>query len=631
MIVEAEEYTLWVRIDCTGDCHGELRKDGRLVGTCFGSGLSPDTTLMVKKSLLTFEELTHRIINYDLDSPDNIFDGRGQLEIGRHLFAMTAGAMVDEQKRDILKAKVAVRIVTEDETVSRLPWCLLAESRSFLAADKWSVALSLPRDDCRDYALPSHPRILLVAPCPIDWTPTGAEEHIVELERLLFGANDEHRGGKDLRRVENWDDFITQLESFKPHVVYYYGHGRGDENSSWLVFKKSGELEADEVPLSNFALALKRLNEEAPLVAYVNCCQGDAGGLLGVSKQLGGFIPAVITNCTTAYVDAARKQAVEILKGLLVERKPPHEAVSAIRINLDKLGLFFRDLRWLTPVLHYGYNRWSCEPTDLADNLNLDFNWRHKLDRGKQFIKIIDRTEWIIGKPGPRAFAFLTFGRKKQGFLDFYRRVEIELPDRISGQWLPLVRPAWPLEFGGNYYQSFSEKICEAFDVTSLHDIPIKFTNERDKVRKFLLLQHKPIELPEEGDLPIKHLYRLQKYLQWLSSNFVRIMPNNVFTIIGFSFVVPVPETFRARAKEMLERGLDLEFIRFSILDELAVVTTDELEDFLEVNDLSPPRDSIVATINTIIHKTGGIYEDVVEAVKNIDEIAEERLMDRYT
>lgn len=627
MTANVQEYTLWVMINPKGDCHSELRKEGRLIGTCSGGSFSPDTTLMVGGSALTYKELTLRLTNYKLNIPDPIFEERGQIEIGKHLFSMIAGTMVEEQKRDILKSKVSVRIITEDETVSRLPWCLLAESRTFLATDDWSVALSRPREECGSCTLPANSKILVVAPQPSDWASTGGEKHLAEIEQLLSGVNAAHRFGKNLRLVKSWDDFVAQLESFKPHIVYYYGHGLVDNKSTRLVFErasksKAAELKGDEVPVSNFALALKRLKEDTPLVAYVNCCQGDAGGLLGVSRQLGGFVPAVITNCTTAYVDAASKQALEIWKGLLLERKPPHDAVAAIRINLDKLGLFFKDLRWLTPVLHYGYHKWSYEPAASDDNLNLDFNWRHKLDRTKQFFDVIEKTEWVMSRPGVRSFAFLTFGQKKQGFLDFYRRVEVELPGRISGRWLAPVRPAWPLEFGGNYHQSFSERLCEAFDVSSVKDILNNLADDRDRTRKILLLQHAPVELPNEGDLLGKHLQRLQMYLHWLNHKFVRILPDNVFTLIGFSFAVSVPETFRMQATEMLVRELTLEFIRFSLLNELTSITTDELESFLEVNDLSPPKGRIVAVINSIIEKTGGLYEHVVEEVKNIDEIA---------
>jgi hypothetical protein len=626
MTADAEEYTFWVTIDSAGSCHGVLLNGDRFISTCSGGSLRPDTTLVVKGKPLTCKELTRRLINYKLNNPDLIFDERGQLEIGRHLFTQIAGTMADEQKREVLKAKVAVRIVTEDETAARLPWCLLVERRDFLVAGDWSVAFSLPHNECLDRTLPSNPRILIVAPCPIDRTTTEAKEHLNELEDQVWsGVNDAYTYGKSLKVVESWDEFVAELESFLPHIVYYYGHGHGDENSSRLVFKKAGEWESDEVPVSNFAHALKRLKGDAPLIAYINCCQGDAGGSLGVSKQLGEFVPAVITNCTTAYVDAARKQALEIWKGLLLDRKSPHEAVSAIRINLDKVGLFFKDLRWITPILHYSYKRWSYEPHGFEQStsdhsLNLDFNWRHKLNRTKQFFEVMERMEWVMHRPGARSFAFLAFGQKGQGFLDFYRRVEVELPLRISGTWLPPIRPAWPLEFSGNYYRSFSERLCEAFKVSSLNDIPNNLSGVHDEIRKFLLIEHSPVELPVEGDLPNKYLYRLQAYLQWLNNKFVMILPDNIFLLIGFSFAVPVPDTFKARASEILVRGLSLDRIRFSLLDQLTSVTVQELESFLETYDMLPPKEHISDVIQKIINRTGGVYEHVVEQVKNIDE-----------
>jgi len=52
--------------------------------------------------------------------------------------------------------------------------------------------------------------------------------------------------------------------------------------------------------------------DKRPLLVYVNCCQGDAAGYLGIGRQVN--VPAVLANRTKAVISAARAQAMSVWK-----------------------------------------------------------------------------------------------------------------------------------------------------------------------------------------------------------------------------------------------------------------------------------------------------------------------------
>ena len=104
-----------------------------------------------------------------------------------------------------------------------------------------------------------------------------------------------------------------------------------------------------DTPLPDLAAALQNLPEHGrPKLAYINCCQGDSGGLLGVGRQLLPHIPAVVTNRTTAFIDAARPQALAFWESLLLKGEAPHRALSATHARLGGLGLTTADIRWMS-------------------------------------------------------------------------------------------------------------------------------------------------------------------------------------------------------------------------------------------------------------------------------------------
>ena len=147
---------------------------------------------------------------------------------------------------------------------------------------------------------------------------------------------------------------------FQPEIVYYYGHGVGNEDRTRLLFADDAGA-AREVPVADLALCLRRM-PRPPLMVYVNCCLGDAAGFLGVGRQVGDFVPAVLTNRTVATIQAAQAQAMAFWESVLLRGVPPHLATARLYGRLTDLELSTADVRWLTPVLHCRYSTWRANP-----------------------------------------------------------------------------------------------------------------------------------------------------------------------------------------------------------------------------------------------------------------------------
>jgi hypothetical protein len=600
----------------------ELYEGSRLVDRYQGGCLDLDREFLANGKTVTLREVRLRLINYDLKRDDPIFSQRGQMHIGRQLSSQIFGPDGEEKNRWLLNKIVDVHIVSNDEEVAALPWSLLYSGKLFLTTNTWSVALSGLKENCRDTILPPSPKILIIAPTPLDALDTQAIGHLQDLESLLSAGNRLHRRGEHLQSVESWSDFVTKVKDYQPDVLYYYGHGEGTRDSSNLIFAFPDRTE-HKVPVADFAHVLRQMGEHAPVVAYVNCCQGDAGGLLGVTGQLSDFIPAVITNCTTAYVEAARKQALSIWKDILIEGKPPHEAIANTRTNLSEIGLSFRDLRWMTPVLHYSYRRWSYTlPPRKGAATNL--RWRHKLDREDQFNRVLNRVEVNFDKGKNKSVAFMVYGRPGQGIQEFYDRIEAELPEKLKFELLEIIKPDWPPEFVDNYHLSFSERICRAFDIGDLDEIQAKVEAElckRSPTSTVMFIRHTPIDLGLDQAMFERHLKRLRVYLDWIDAFLVPAVPPNVRLIIAISFILPECSEFTPLA-EALEKDSRLAKLQFLVLKELGPIERPELESFVDDNDIRLPKFSNRDHIEEILNATHGVFEDVLERVKHLREHA---------
>jgi hypothetical protein len=540
------------------------------------------------------------------------FNERFQLELGRYLYRETfeRAGWVDLP----VEGDVEVRILTADEHIARLPWVLLARDGHFLSAAGWSVYLGLPGAREEDAFLPPSPNLLIVAPQPSDQPQTKAAQHIDELEKLLSAADRYFQRGEHLRVVETWEELLRVLPGFKPDLLYFYGHGKGTFESSRLLFP-SPDGSTWEIPVADLAQALREAGQDQLALAYINCCQGDTGGLLGAGRQMGEVAAAVVTNRTVATVSAAQAQAQEFWEALLIRGEPPHRAVIGMYSRLANLGLTLRDVRWMTPVLHRRYGVWRSSPPRSRDLTERDPNWRVKLDRLKQVGQVFLEARDMLYQRRPRALAYFWYGEEGQGIELFHDRLRVELLKMSAEISFYQADPDWPDE-SLERFRSFEDMMSAAFHVQNLEDVPgrIRGWTRSDSRRPALVyVCHRPLR--SGGSV---HPAEMGDYLEWWDRVFAaRLEEAGAYGLLGVSFVT----NNQAKVQEFLSTSFeDLHLVRmaFHVLDEMEKVALSDLVHFLNIHGVSLPRDRSGSILQEILTQTGGRYEMTLEALKDL-------------
>jgi len=502
--------------------------------------------------------------------------------------------------------KIEVRVLCHDEHIASLPWVLLSDKGVFLSAANWSVALADAQTTERDNVeLPPFPKILIIAPQPNDVADTEAAAHFNELQNEVFSWPEIVK--KRLQIASTWEEFKTLAKSLQPEIVYYYGHGKGDENASYLLFADQTQ-QLCETTVADFAQVLRNL-QKTPQLAYINCCQGNTGGWLGVGQQLGNFIPAVITNRTVAQIAAARAQALAFWRGLLIEGLTPHKAVASMRSRLVDDGMGFSDARWMTPVFYCHYCNWKTKLPTSEKPLGLDGYWRLQLDRLKQFSEVWYRVARMIERRRPASITYIWYGQSGQGVELFHERLEFELRNELSNKDItPEIRkPAWPDDFAVPYI-SFKDMYCECFEVGSIEDIPLRLQKTSNPYT-LLYICHEPIQSSRIDEKCLKD------YLEWWDEQVIYHLKNSqIFGLLGISFVVDDPSAFYDKFSSL--NSLDFEDTSLKFLDEMGNITEKELLEFLDdiVPNLKSRRKRLLA--RKIIQKTKGHYEETLEEIK---------------
>jgi hypothetical protein len=557
----------------------------------------------------------------DTKSPDLafVYEERSQLLLGQHLYRQLFGDTPPAQFQRGQDDRVDLRIVTGDEYIARLPWTLLAHRGLFLSATGWSVSLA-QTNQVQACILPHGPKILVVAPEPASLPRTRAQSHLESLENRLSMFDNHMTIGSHIQVVDTWDDFRQQLRSFKPDIVYYYGHGKGDRQRSLLVFATSVPGQSIDKPIVDFAQCLREL-DEPPKIVYLNCCSGDAGGFLGAGWQLGSFIPAVITNRTVAYVDAAQAQALAFWQSVLIDSQPPHSAMAEMCSKLVDLDLSFSDARWMTPIIYSHYDEWKSTPPRRIDPLEHDPHWHLKLDRVAQFAIVVFQTREMLRERRPHTLAYTWYGQEGQGIEIFHKRLRVELQqDLAADTHFVEVQPEWPMDYH-DPNRSFSDMLCEVFDVRSLQDIPrgIRAYTRGATGRKALVyVRHQPVRSKN-----IMNPHLLKTYLEWWDRTFVPLLGESYYALLTVSFEVDNPAKFR-RAVLDQERLYDLELdnTTYRLLDEMERVGLKDLFDFLQTHKIRLPPARKDRILQDILEQTNGHYEQTISALRRLVERA---------
>lgn len=587
----------------------KVYQNGRELWALESLDLGPQTTIPIKGSSYSLQALINALIGRQPEFLKTVYDERGQLTLGRFLAEQIQLDRLLESVQS--EGPKELRIVAEDEHMARLPWVLLVDrSRHFLSTTGWSIHLSTTRH-VEDEELPPAPRLLVVAPQP-EGKGTGAKEHLLALQETLMQVDSRFNwNGDRLRVVEKWETFQKQIEIFKPDLLYFYGHGGSDGNSSKLLFASGPQKVKKYVSMAELGVCLQK-SGHPPLVAYLNCCKGDAGGWLGAGKQLGSIFPAVLSNRTVAKVSAAQAQGLAFWRSVIVEGQAPHRAVAAIRQELGGLKLSLSDTRWMTPVLHCRYDQWHSNPPEPLSRKIHDPHWHLRLDRVDQFSKVFFLSTQMLQEGKPKATAFLWHGAEGQGVNLFHDRLTVELVERMSQVQVLTIELDWPLEFG-NRNVSFEAMINEAFDTQTLDHLPgeIRARSRGARGQTLVYLKHQPITSPKV--LPVEIV---AYYMEWLHLHFIPQLPENTFALVGISFITDKAKALEKALSKNRIHEVRYESMAIQVLEPLERLKKRHLLDFLQTHNIRlPPRfeDKI---LEQILNETQGHYDLTLDALK---------------
>lgn len=575
--------------------------------------LSTDSEVVIKGRPYKLGDLMDALINYDAETVAALFDERGQRELGQHLYAQTFGKLSELEKGRLRDAEfVDLRVITEDENVSRLPWTLLNDAGVFLTAKGWSIALSRHLR-YRDHSLPPSPVVLLVLPQPAGTRPTSAESHRKALEDALY----RHK----VLVAQTWEQFTRLAAESAPQVIYYYGHGTGDWYTSRLLFAAEGTNSCLEKPIADVAAYLRNLPGSPPRLVYLNCCYGDAGGILGAGRQLGDFVPAVITNSTAAHISAAQEQGLCFLTSVLRRGNPPHVAITEIRGNLTAPNRTYKDMRWMAPVLHCHYDRWTTNRPRPRSKLEREPHWNLKVNRSNQFNTVNSDTMLMMRRQRPRALAYVWYGEEAQGVSIFNQRLEVELRELSSR--FRIINLDWPMHVE-NPDRDFEYMFTAALgdrNIDSVDDIPQciadEFYGEGSGPTLLYISNAYPLR-PSAVQPPI-----LKKFLEWWANKFVPALSNTqTFAVLGLSFLLRNVEQDRSLLEE--SKTLDGFFgrVKFQVLEEFDNLAVKDLKECLELHEIELPPDREKITLKDILSRSLGRYEPTVELLRDVEQVA---------
>jgi hypothetical protein len=612
-----------INIQRVGDqYHGRVRSgDGGPTFDLTDIQLGAASKVEINGYVRTLGEVVESLVYHRVESIEADLDEIGQLAVGQHLYAETFGRLKSAGRALPWQGGgTEVRIVTADEHIARLPWVLLASDGAFLSANGWSVALS-SREKLMDCALPPSPKVLLVMPEPRN-APTKAKTHLEDIVQKLSSANSLHTPGRNLEVAHTWEQFLDLARSFAPHVIYYYGHGVGDFNSSSLLFVTGERRDAVEKPIIDFTNGLLNAPGLPPRLVYLNCCQGDTGGLLGAGRQLGGSVPAVISNCTAAHIGTAQRQGLTLLESIIMKATPPHVAVAEMRRDMAGLGLSFRDVRWMTPVLHCHYDTWRAELPRPQNRIERDPDWRLKLNRREQFDAVFSPAVLMLSHHSPRALAYIWYGQEGQGVGHFNQRVKVELQRYCTrtGVRFREVNIEWPSALP-DFSSSMEFMLTSAFGVKALDEIAGQLNAELaggEHREALLYIRPRPLSPIAVNTQVVK------KYLAWWNARVVPLLTGSKsYALIGLPFIVENPGEFASSLSAGRVNDWDFSHTGFKVLDEMGCLVRRDLIEFLQNYDIVDlPVEPRNRAIDSILKETRGEYELTLGKVNDIERLA---------
>lgn len=281
-------------------------------------------SVALKGEQVSLRDLDRALAHFDAKWLGRYFDENAQLQLGKHLYALVFGtasaALADEWR-----GEVALRVVSADPFIQRLPWNVLTRDKVFLVLDGWHITVAASLAALVDVDFPGIPRILLVCPEPRDLPATDGSQHTNALVQALRKYYEQFLDPKMLAVVQHWPDFVQKLAQQRWDVIYFYGHGDGDDEGATLLFTLP-DGSTQKFSMLDMAKVLKN---NPPHILYLNACRSGNGHIGSAVTHLERLVPALVVNRTDAFTAAAREQGQTFLRQLLLEHAPPHQAISS--------------------------------------------------------------------------------------------------------------------------------------------------------------------------------------------------------------------------------------------------------------------------------------------------------------
>lgn len=541
---------------------------------------------------------------------DKFFQIDRQKIIGNHLYQQIFGHWLN--RVSLGNESVDIGIIVKDEFLSLIPWVLMADGGIFLASQNWHFFQSRQVPNV-SVELGKYPEMLIIIPEPENCPKTSGPEHLKDLKNLLSETMDGELVSSKYMRVISSLKELQKMSGFSPQIIYYYGHGEYKNKTSNLLFEKENK-QSQSVPVIDFNKEIKKFGHSLKLV-YLNCCSGDIAGFLGAGNQLSENVPIVITNRTAAYVDSSRKIAIDFFSQVLGDDVPPVTSINRISSEWSQLTI-----RHFSTVCYSRCRNWNGGGARKKSRAHRASDWIITLDRGDQCGRLIIKIHNMIKYGKPRSLCFFWYGDTEEGVDVFHERLRKEMKDFWQHKialWDETIH--WP-EYTDGIEESFEERFCEVFNVSDLNDIPTamgKLLPYSSNRTRFALIDHLPIEI---GKTKRFSPNILKSYMNWWANRLVPIFPEDIFILLGISFVVSPDriDTF-SNILENIRHGFATELFSTELLPRLKKLEPNDLTEFFRTHSvLIPPGKWHEVAVN-ILKNTGGKYTKTLDILKRIE------------
>lgn len=596
------------------------------------AAVQEDCAISLRGSTTTLKTILGWLDTFDRDKLQHQLDEAGMYAVGNYLYQQTLGQY--PQHRQLPGEDVDLRIISTCPHIHRLPWNMLAREGMALHSGHsgWRITLAV-EPATRDVEWPALPTMLIIAPEPI-WDlqgkraePTDSQTHIQALRTRLANTIKAYDTPEKLRVVTTWADLQRALRDQHFDMLYYYGHGMGDQHSSRLWFATPDGRSVDLRTFQELRRELEQASGGAPTVCYVNACFGNSGGQMGAGLQLGAVCAAVVANRTAAVTETAMRQGQEFLESLLLEARPPD---ISLQDALARCGGTSGDVRWVTPVLHRHYGSWK--PGRKLPRYHLDRqdpHWEHRLDRVTHSGTLKEQVGQAVQNRSPATVCCLWYGCDNVGVDLFHQRVPLDLRALRLNVQIALCRMNWPVTDAGNDARAYEGCLLAGLraDETpfaraplGLYDIPRFLEQLAGQTGKPTLLHLRLKTINKDVRMPPS---KLKAFLEWWQSAVVLpiLNPARIQTLMTLGLELPNPAAMPGAFGTHLEPLNDELYPHLSVylLPQLPLLQAHDLREFIKRFFPSLPRDKANQAIDYILLTARGNYQSTLNLLTNLN------------